>query len=166
MLTHNTVRVFAGALTMAICAFGQSGTPTPASTTRTSSLPPVGIGVTETVQVILTNTATSSSKGTAASCAGSVSFYNASGTMIGTTESFTLASGQIEQVGLPYASAGSTAVRALVRAAVSLTTMFPSSAPCALSYSLATFDTATGVTHAIVIGTGIAQIATPVFGLL
>jgi hypothetical protein len=175
MLIRNAARAFTGALVMAICAFGQFDTgtntsPTTNTTTTTSSLPPVGIGSMETAQVILTNTATGSKNTTATgnepapSCSGSVAFYDASGTIIGTAASFTLTSGQIAQVGLPYASTASASVRELIRAVVSLNVTFPDAAPCSLSYSLATFDTATGVTHAIVIGTGIAGIATPVVG--
>jgi hypothetical protein len=168
MLIHYAVRAFAGALIMTICAFGQFSNTNTFATTSLSSFPPVGIASTESVQVILSNTATGSATATPAaaaepapSCSGSVAFYNANGTMIGSATSFTLTSGQISQVSLPYASASSTSVREMIRAVVSLTTTFPGGAPCSLSYSLATFDTATGVTHAVVTGTGIAGIATP-----
>jgi hypothetical protein len=167
MLIHNAARAFAGALIMTICAFGQFSNTNTFTTTSSSSFPPVGIGSTETVQVILSNTATGSSTGPAAateaapSCGGSVAFYNSSGTIIGSATSFTLTAGQISQVSLPYASAAATSVREIIRAVVSLTTTFPGAAPCALSYSLSTFDTATGVTHAIVTGAGILGIATP-----
>jgi hypothetical protein len=164
MSISNAARALAGTLIMAIGAFGQI-TPNVTATT-TSHLAPVGIGGTETAQVILTNTAANSSRGTAASCTGSVSFYNASGAPIGTATSFTLVSGQIEQVSLPYASAGSALPRALIRAVVSLTTTFAAPAPCSLSYSLGTFDTTTGVTHAIVTDSGIANIVSPLLGLL
>jgi hypothetical protein len=163
MLIRSALRAFAGTVIMTICAFGQIPI-NPFTTTPSSSFPPVGIGSTETIQVILSNTATALSNPAivsnepAPSCTGSVAFYNASGTIIGTATSFTLTTGQISQVSLPYASAGSTSVRALVRAVVSLTTTFPKPTPCSLSYSLATFDTATGVTHAIVTGTGISAI--------
>jgi len=165
MLIRNAARATAGIFILTICAFGQISATNGFATTSSSSFPPVGIAGTETVQVILSNTATVPSSGTltpgepAPSCTGSVAFYNASGTIIGTATSFTLTSGQISQVSLPYASAGSTAVRALVRAVVSLTTTFPKPAACSLSYSLATFDTATGVTHAVVTGAGISEIA-------
>jgi hypothetical protein len=177
MSIHHAARAFAGTIMMAICAFGQfansTGTsPNTNTTTTTSSLPPVGIGATETAQVILTNTAAASSNATVAanepapSCNGSVTFYNAGGTMIGTATTFTLTSGQIAQVSLPYASTASASVRELIRPVVSLNITFPDAAPCSLSYSLATFDTATGVTHAIIVGTGISGIAIPVVGHL
>jgi hypothetical protein len=164
MLIHTALRAFAGALVATVCAFGQIPI-NPIATTPSSSFPPVGIGSTETIQVILSNTATALSNPAivsnepAPSCTGSVAFYNATGAIIGAATSFALTSGQISQVSLAYASAGSTSVRALVRAVVSLTTTFPKTTPCSLSYSLATFDTATGVTHAIVTGTAISAIA-------
>ncbi len=175
MLIANTARLIAGTLGLAICAFGQIVNPFPpggsVTTTRTSNLPPIGIAGTETAQVILTNTAanlvaaagaTSTASGPVASCTGSVSFYNASGAIIGTATPFTLTSGQIEQVSLPNAAAG----RTLIRAVVSLTTTLPSGAPCSLSYSLVIFDTMTGVTHAIVNDSGLTTTLTPLLGLL
>jgi hypothetical protein len=170
MSIHNAVRAFAVAFIIAVCAFGQFGNTF--TTTSSSSFPPVGIAGTESVQVIVSNTATVSSTTPAAataaapSCTGSVAFYNANGAIIGAAMPFTVTSGQIYQVSLPYASAASTSVREMIRAVVSLTTTFPGAAPCSLSYSLATFDTATGVTHAIVAGTGISGTASPLAGHL
>jgi hypothetical protein len=181
MSIANTARLLTGTFGLAICAFGQIII-SPAATTRTSNLPPIGIAGTETVQVILTNTAAnpattisvlgagSTATVPAPSCAGSVSFYNAGGALIGTATAFTLTSGQIEQVSLPYASAGSlvgtAAGRTLIRAVVTLTTTYPSPPPCSLSYSLVTFDTTSGVTHAIVNDSGLTGIATPLFPVL
>ena len=54
----------------------------------------------------------------------------------------------------------------MIRAVVSLTSTLPAFAPCSLSYSLATFDTATGVTHAVVTGAGIAGILAALVGHL
>jgi hypothetical protein len=177
MSIANSARLLTGTLVLAICAFGQIVI-SPAATTRTSNLPPVGIAGTETAQVILTNTAAnpaitisvlgagSTTTVPVASCVGSVAFYNASGKLIGTATAFTLTSGQIEPVSLPYASAGSSAGRALIRAVVTLTTTFPSPPPCSLSYSLVTFDTTTGVTRAIVNDSGLTGIATPLLGVI
>src|SRR5258708_17684655 len=95
-------------------AFAQ--TTTTAQTTRNLDLPPFGRGSTETARVNLTNTATASSSGTAASCTGSVSFINASGTTIAAATSFTIASGQTSSVSLPFNSAGVSGTRAEVRA--------------------------------------------------
>ncbi len=186
MSIRNTAQAFAAGLIMTMCAFGQFATnATPTSTTTTTNLPPIGIGSTETAEVILTNTAAppsttppstppstgssvsnpaSTTTPTAPSCTGSVSFYNASGTIIGTATPFTLASGAISVASVPYASTASSSVRELIRAVISLTITFPSPAPCALSYSLATFDTATGVTHAMITGTGISEVAPAFFG--
>lgn len=145
----------------AVCAFAQVTNPIITNTTTTtSSLPPVGIGSTETVQVILANT--NSSAG-ASPCSGSVSFYDVSGALIGSATSYNLTAGETTQVSLPYAAAGSASPRALVRAMVSLTTFSPDTA-CSLSYSLAVFDTITGATHAVIVN--VARIsggsATPV----
>ena len=67
MFIQNTVRLFAGAFILTICAFGQISivvSPTPITTTRTSNLPPVGIAGGESAQVILTNTAANPAKKT------------------------------------------------------------------------------------------------------
>ena len=58
------------------------GTTTTTSLTRTFNFPPVGIASSETAQINVTNLAPASSGGTAASCAGSVSFTNATGAAI------------------------------------------------------------------------------------
>ena len=142
----------AGSL-LALSAFGQT-TATTTTVTRSSSLPPVGLAITETVQVNLTNTATASSSGTAASCTGSVAFYNAAGTIIGTATNFTLASGQISSIKLAYASAGAAGQRAVVRPVITATGTQPSTVPCSLQYSLESYDTATGVTHSFETGAG------------
>jgi hypothetical protein len=112
-------------------------------------LPPIGLGATETAGVNLLNTAP------AASCGGSVAFYDGAGTMIGASSNFTVATGQISSIQLPAGS------NALVRAEITLaTTPGPvavlttlSTAPCALLFSLDTYDSTTGATHALVSGT-------------
>lgn len=163
----NIVRMCAGALLTAVCAFGQFANAITTTTTTSTSLPPVAIGMTETVQVILTNTAAASVIGNAiptqtqASCNGSVSFYNASGAVIGTATTFTVPGGQTAQVSLPYASAGSAAVRALIRPVVSVTSPISATASCSLSYSVATFDTVSGVTHAMFAETAALPVIAP-----
>ncbi len=183
MLIPNSVRLFAGAFILAVGAFGQISivvSPTPITTTRTSNLPPVGIGGSESAQVILTNTAANPATScaslsgcatpAAALCTGSGSFYNAAGTLIGmTATSFKLTSGQIAQVSVPYSMAvpaGSSPQRALIRAVVSLNTTIPATTPCSLSYSLVIFDSTLGVTHAIVTDSGLSAIVTPLLDLL
>jgi hypothetical protein len=153
-----------GILFIAVSAFGQTTTPiAPPTFTSSSNLPPIGLAITETAQVNLVNTAKASSSGTAASCGGSVAFYNSKGTIIGTATSFTVGSGQIFSVTLPYASAGASGSRTVVRAVITSAetiaiaiTGSPGVAipPCSLAYSLETYDTATGVTHAYISGVG------------
>jgi len=156
-----------GILFIAVSAFGQTTTPiAPPTFTSSSNLPPIGLAITETAQVNLVNTAKASSSGTAASCGGSVAFYNSKGTIIGTATSFTVGSGQIFSVTLPYASAGASGSRTVVRAVITSAETIaiailgsPGSSgvaitPCSLAYSLETYDTATGVTHAYISGVG------------
>jgi hypothetical protein len=138
-----TLIVFAAG---ALAGFAQTST----STTHSRSFPPVGLATTETLQVNLLNTATASSTGTAASCTGSVSFANAAGTAIGTAAAFTVASGQVVSISLPFSRSGATA-RAEIVASVTSTS---SSAPCELVTSLEIFDTTTGATHVHIGGPG------------
>ncbi len=91
MFIRKSILTVAAILITAVSVWGQFATTTTTTTTSTSTLPPIGIGTTETAQVILTNNATSAlTEGTAPSCTGSVSFYNASGSIIGSATSFTL----------------------------------------------------------------------------
>ena len=126
-------------------AFGQS------TTTRDFNLPPVGLGATETAEINVANFASNASDGTAASCTGSISFLNASGATIGSATPFTLASGQILSARLPFSGAGASGTRTAIRGVVALTlsTATPRP-PCGLAVSLATYDTSSGATHALV----------------
>lgn len=136
----------AGALG-AVCALAQ--TTTSSTSTVTSSSGPIGLGSSETLQVNVVNVASNSSSGTAASCTGTIGFVNSSGTAIGSATSFTVTSGQISSVSLPFAKVGASGARTEVRAVVTLTvTTGSGAAPCELRSSLETFDTSTGVTHA------------------
>jgi hypothetical protein len=139
------------ALTLLVgaCAFAQTTTTT---TTHDTSLGPIGVASTETVQINVANLASNSSTGTAASCSGSVSFNNATGNAIGTSTSFTLTAGQISSVALPFAKIGASGTRAEVVGVLSLTTTSTSDAPCDLHYSLETYDSTSGVTHVFVAG--------------
>src|SRR5579859_5673833 len=69
-----------------------------------SAFPAVGLGSTETAEVILFNSASNPSSGPAASCVGTVTFTNASGTTIGTPGPFTATAGQIVTVRLAFGS--------------------------------------------------------------
>jgi hypothetical protein len=124
--------------------FAQTTTTTTTSTV-TQSLPPFGLGSTETARVDLTNLATASSGGTAASCTGSVSFVNSSGATIGTATSYTITSGQTSSVSLAFTSAGISGSRGEIRVVVAATRT--SGVPCDLQVSLQTFDTSSGATH-------------------
>jgi hypothetical protein len=143
MLIRRLVTILAATagLTSAV-AIAQTTTTT--TRTQTSNLPPVGLASTETAQINVTNIAASSTTETA-SCAGTISFVNAAGTVIGSATSFTVASGVTSSASLPFAKTASTSTRTEVRGIIALTTT--SDVPCALSTSLETYDTTSGVTH-------------------
>jgi hypothetical protein len=138
----------------AASVYAQS-TSTSTTYTRDFNLPAVGVAPTETVQINLVNIATASSTGTAASCTGAASFFNASGAAIGTPSSFTVTSGEIQPISLPFSKVGTGTTRALVRGTVELTGSTTSPTPCALLISLETYDTTTGVTHVLLTNGGI-----------
>jgi hypothetical protein len=119
------------------------------TSTRTTTFAPVGLASSETAQVNLVNLASNSSSGTAASCSGSVTFLNPSGTAFVAATTFTVTSGQIVSVKLPFASTAASA-RTEFRASVSVTVGGP--APCELQSSLETYDSTTGATHVFLAG--------------
>jgi hypothetical protein len=125
--------------------FAQGATAT--TVTRTFTFAPVGLASSETAQINVTNVAATSSRGTAASCTGNISFLNAAGAVIGTATNFTVTTGQISSVALPFSRAASTGSRVEVRGAVQLTTPTTNAPPCSLEFSLETYDTVSGVTH-------------------
>jgi hypothetical protein len=126
---------------------------------RTVNLPVVGLASSETAQVNVINLASSfmaatgavPSEGTTASCTGGITFYNASGNIIGSSASFTIGSGQIFSATLPYSeistSSTSASGRTSIRAVVAITGTNTAATPCSLASNVETFDTATGVTH-------------------
>lgn len=129
-----------------ICpAFAQTSS---ATFTRTVSLPPAGLASTETAQINVVNFAgnpPTTSKGTAASCTGSILFLNSSGGTIGSPTSFTVTSGQTASATLAFSIAGLTGVRGVIRGQIQLTGAF--NVPCSLGYSFETFDSTTGATN-------------------
>jgi hypothetical protein len=137
--------------TLVSCAAGLALAQTAATTTRTLNFPPVGLAITETARINLTNTATASSSGTAASCTGSASFVSAAGAIIGTATPFTIASGVTSSVSLPFTSSGLSA-RGAIRGVVQVTRSTTAPTPCSLLISVETFDTASGVTHTLLTG--------------
>jgi hypothetical protein len=129
-------------------------------------LPPIGLGPTETAAVNLEDTAApATSSGVEPACNGSVAFYDAAGSMIGTSTNFSLAIRQISSVRLPYASTGTAgASQTMIRAELTLAATFDTvSPPCTLAFSLETYDSGTGSTHALVSGTTAQKAPTRVF---
>jgi hypothetical protein len=152
MRNRNMTPAFGGLLFMAVTAFGQTTVTTNYAPSPT--LPPVGLAATETVQVNVVNTAAAFPNGTVPSCSGTITFYNAHGSVIGTPTSFTVGSGQILSVTLPYASTGASGLRTVVRAGIATMETIAGFGipPCVLGSSLETYDSATGVTHTFVAG--------------
>jgi hypothetical protein len=127
--------------------------PTNPSVTRDYIFPPVGLGIGETASITIVNTATATSSGgtsspPAPSCIATISFSNATGA-IGTPASFTLESEQFKTVTLPFARAGLTGNRGEIQGKVSLTISPSTPTPCGMSFSLETYDSTTGATHAL-----------------
>ena len=135
----------AAALTAAF-SLAQTSTST-GTVTQTTNTPVVGLASSETAQINVVNAAAASSSGTAASCTGTISFLNASGTAIGTATSFTVGSGVINSVSLPFAKVGVTGTRTEIRGVITHTVTLNSGVPCSLEATLETYDTSTGVTH-------------------
>ncbi len=135
----------AAALTAAF-PLAQTSTST-GTVTQTTNTPVVGLASSETAQINVVNAAAASSSGTAASCTGTISFLNASGTAIGTATSFTVGSGVINSVSLPFAKVGVTGTRTEIRGVITHTVTLNSGVPCSLEATLETYDTSTGVTH-------------------
>jgi hypothetical protein len=123
--------------------------PPPVSFSRNYNFPPVGLAGTETLQVNVVNMAPSAPT----SCTGTISFANASGTAIGTPVPFTIGPGQVYSAPLPFSKTAYSSrgeIVASVQQTVTFSTVMSSlGAPCSLAISLETFDTGTGVTHAL-----------------
>jgi hypothetical protein len=135
-------------IAIAICMAGAVAAQTTTTThTQTFNFGPVGIGSTESAQINVLNNAPTSSSGTAASCTGSISFAGSTGTAIGTATSFTVTSGQIFSVSVPFSKVATSGSRAEIAGSVALTFTSGSTAPCSLTSSFETFDTSSGVTH-------------------
>lgn len=136
-------------------------TTTSNTSTITQSLPPFGLGSTETARLDLTNFASNTTGGTAASCTGTVSFYNATGTIIGTATTYTATAGQTVSVSLASTSAGFSGSRGELR--VVITSTRTSGVPCELRTSFQTFDTSSGATH-IYLGDVFSEVSGPIRG--
>lgn len=137
--------LFLGLSVLASTALLAQTTTTTATATITQSLPPFGLGSTETARLDLTNLASATSSGTAASCTGTVTFVNAAGATIGSANSYSVASGATQSVSLPFTSAGFSGSRGELRVVIAATRT--SGVPCQLHVSLTTFETSSGATH-------------------
>ncbi len=110
----------------------------------------VGVAGTETLQVNVINLATLPPNVVAtASCAGTISFANASGAAIGTPVKFSVGPGQIFSAPLPFSKTGYSS-RGEILASVQQTVTLPSPSFCTLAISLEVFDTNSGVIHAAI----------------
>ncbi len=135
---------------LAVSAVAQTTSPAPPlAFTRNYIFPAIGLAGTETLQVNVVNLASVPTGSSAAeSCTGTISFAKADGTAIGTPVKFTVSAGQIYSAALPFART-TYASRGEILASVQQTVDFSAGSACSLSMSLETFDTATGVTHAV-----------------
>ena len=144
--------LFTAAAVLIGCALGQTTT-----TTKTTeySFPLIPLGSTETLGANLINNASNGANGAPASCTGSVTFENTAGTTIGTPTSFTLGANAVTSATLTFANSGLSALRGLIR--IVLTTTYSTPAPpCALAYSVNTFDSSSGATHIFITGSNAA----------
>ena len=164
---RNCPPLCAGVLITVISAFGQT-TGTLSDGTIWLQLPPVGLAVSETAQVNVVNTGVTA--GVGPYCSGSILFYDIGGSVLGTPTAipggpttptpgtFSLEAAQTFSAALPFASANASGPRAVIRAIIYIgafkvaTAAGPMVASCWISASLETYDSATGVTHAIVTG--------------
>ncbi len=169
-----TVSLLSGFLIAAVTAAGQT---TPAAPqTSTTTLPPVGLASTETVQVNVSNTSpvlpSTNSAAAPTACSGSIAFLDSNGNSIGAPTEFKIGSGQTLSAKLPYASAAASgAARIVVRPEILVTLNITTTPPpvtngtavpvlplllpsCFLTSSVEIYDTATGVTHAFYANSG------------
>jgi hypothetical protein len=138
-------------------------TTTIGTVTSQTSTPAVGLASSEIAQINVANLAAASSSGKAASCTGTISFVNASGTVIGSATPFTVTGGQIFSAALPFNKAGASGTRTEFRGIVALTeTLGGGATLCALSSSLETYDSSSGATHVYLVIGSPALVAQPV----
>jgi hypothetical protein len=154
MFFQRFLLISAAAVCGTISMWAQGAAP-PTGITRNYLFAPIGLGSSETASITVVNTATASPYGgtigtpaAAPSCTGTISFSNANGA-IGTPTSFTLGSEQFKTVTLPVASGGLTGNRGEIQGKVSLTISTPTVTPCSLMFSMETYDSGTGATHAV-----------------
>jgi hypothetical protein len=145
LLLISAVALFGGSSS----GWAQITTPT---LTRDYVFPPLGLASSETASITVVNVATASTATTGTttaatpSCSGTISFANASGA-IGSPTSFTVTAQQFATATLSFASAGLTGDRGEILGKISLTTA--AHTPCSLMFSLETYDSTSGATHAV-----------------
>ncbi len=154
-----TRQFWAGSLGLcfvAIVVYGQN------STTKAVIFPPLTVAPTETVSLNIMSAASAYPGWTLlAACQAEVTFYRADGSIIGEPAAFVVGdSSQIFTAGLPSASGSlQVSLPAVVSVQLALTpdggtasALSPLLPPCAVAFSMETFDSATGVTHVVVPG--------------
>jgi hypothetical protein len=124
------------------------------TTTQNLTFPVMAVASSETAQINVLNTASSSSTTSTASCTGSMSFYDASGALIGSAAAFTVTAGHIASASKAYLALGGSGARVLVRGIVTLATTTSTTSttttPCSLGATMEVYDTLTGLTHDMV----------------
>lgn len=131
------------------CAFGQGPTAT-ALLLRNYTFPPVGLASSETAQLNIVNVASVANAAIAKPvCAGTITFTNASGAVVGDPVTFTTSGSQTFSTQLSFSKLASAGVRAEFVASIQQNLAVPPSGFCSMAFSLETFDTATGATHTV-----------------
>jgi hypothetical protein len=125
-------------------------------------LPPVTIAPSETLRVAVTSAA-AGDKESVVACSGTIGFYDVTGAPIGTPAAFNIGQKQsVNAAELTFATAGATGLNGVASAQISLTALpltvayTGNAPPCVVNFSITTFDTATGATHAFVTGPSMA----------
>jgi len=142
----------AAVLLMGVCAPAQTvvgGSPS-------VLIPAIGVAPTESVQVNVTNMAPQSLNGSIQNCSGIILFYyspaNSPNSVLPFAQTgFSVASGQSFSFSAPYSSTSGTGGRQVIRPAINLSITTSGTTPaCILVSSVETFDTSSGVVHAVI----------------
>jgi len=143
----------AGVLLMGVCA----STQTVVGGSPSVLIPAVGVAPTESVQVNVTNMAPfSPNGGVEPNCTGVILFYyspaySPNSVLPFAQTGFSVTSGQSFSFSTPYSSSGGTGGRQVIRPAINLAITINGPNPaCILVSSVETFDTSSGVVHAVI----------------
>ena len=184
MLVRRNHLLLISCLMLATCAVAQPTTSSltlPASPAYSIpyNFPPIGLAFTETLQINVISqpsvpaispygtcdlcstfgvtapvTTTTPPIAMPTVCTGTVTFNDSAGKTIGSPIPFSIGvSGQVFSAPLPFSATRFTGFRGIVVASL-LQTVPASTGACSLAMSLETFDTNTGVTHAVLNGSG------------